>query len=142
MKLQIRRLDKTLPLPEYKTEGAAGIDLYVREKTQIPARSIAVVPLNVSIKPPTEHFVLLAPRSSLHKRGLMFANSVGIMDEDYCGDDDEYRAILYNFTDSDVLVARGDRIAQAVILPREKVAIEEVESMESVSRGGIGSTGI
>jgi dUTP pyrophosphatase len=129
-------------MPEYKTKGAAGMDMYVRETVIIPPHATATTTLNVAIKPPQGHFIMLAPRSSLHKRGLMFANSIGIMDEDFCGDADEYKVILYNTTNEAVTVERGDRIAQIIILPYIKAAIEEVESLNSESRGGIGSTGI
>mgnify|MGYP001618000712 FL=1 len=88
MKVSVRRIDKGIPLPEYKTAGAAAMDCSVREDIEIPAMSIAMVPLNIALKPPQGHFVLLAARSSLHKRGLSMANGIGIGDEDFSGDND------------------------------------------------------
>jgi len=70
MLIKIKRFDKTLPLPEYKTEGAAAFDLYAREATEIPPGAIRYVPLNIAVETPPGHFLLLAPRSSTHKRGL------------------------------------------------------------------------
>jgi len=142
MDVDIRRIDTDLPLPSYGTEGAAGLDCYVREDVTIAPKSIGYAFLNFSLKPPPGHFTLLAARSSLHKRGLMFANGVGIMDQDYCGNADEYRAILYNFSDEPVTVARGDRIAQIVVLPIEKVVLREVGELGASDRGGLGTTGL
>lgn len=142
MEVNIRRIDTELPLPEYKTEGAAAMDLYVRVGGTIPARTTMTFPLNVAIKVPTGHFVLMAARSSLQKRGLMMANSIGILDEDYSGDDDEYRAAIYNFTEEPVTVERGERLTQIVILPYNKIHLTEVESLGEPNRGGMGSTGI
>ncbi len=82
----IKRFDTTLPLPEYKTGGAAAIDLYARETTVIPARGIGYVPLNIALQLPENTWALLAARSSLHKKGLMLANGIGVGDYDYRGD--------------------------------------------------------
>jgi dUTP pyrophosphatase len=114
----------------------------VREDVTIAPKSVGYAFLNFALKPPAGHFVMLAARSSLHKRGLMFANGIGIMDEDYCGDADEYRAILYNYTDEPVLVARGERVAQFVVLPYDKVVLKEVDTLGAPDRGGLGTTGL
>jgi dUTP pyrophosphatase len=142
MEMRIRRQDKNIPLPKYKTAGAAAMDCAVREDVVIPARAISYVPLNVSIEPPAGHFVMMAARSSLHKRGLMFANGIAIFDQDYCGDADEYRAILYNFTDESVEIKKGERVGQIILMPYDKITWDEVDSLQNVDRGGIGSTGI
>ena len=142
MEIAIRRFDKDLPLPEYKTEGAAAMDTYVREDVTVPARGIAYAKLNIAIQVPPGHFTLLAARSSLHKRGLMMGNGIGILDTDYCGDSDEFMAILHNFTDADVVVARGDRVAQIIVLPFDRVTWKEVENLGTPDRGKFGTTGI
>jgi dUTP pyrophosphatase len=142
MDMKIRRFDKSIPLPEYKTSGAVAMDLALREGATIPPHQVARLPLNVAIKPPAGHFVLLAARSSLYKRGLAMRNGVGIFDEDYTGDNDEYQALLYNFTDEDVRVEKGDRVAQIVVIPYVKVTLEEVDSMGEADRGGFGTTGL
>jgi dUTP pyrophosphatase len=141
MKLKIKRFDQSLPLPEYKTKGAAALDLYARLETVIQPGEIGYVPLNIALELPQDHWALVAARSSLHKKGLMMANGIGVGDEDYCGDNDEYQAILLNFTDQEVVVKKGERIAQLIILPRERVKIEEVVELGNQDRGGIGSTG-
>lgn len=142
MDLKIKRFDKDLPLPEYKTVGAVAMDLSLRIGASIASHEVVRLPLNVAIKPPAGHFILLAARSSLHKRGLVMQNGVGIFDEDYTGDNDEYQAVLYNFTDEPVAVERGERVAQIVVIPYAKVDLAEVERMDELDRGGFGTTGI
>lgn len=141
IKLKIKLFDKSLPLPKYQTSAAAGLDLYARVSMEIPAKEVAYVPLNVAIELPKGHWSLLAARSSLHKKGLMMANGIGVGDEDYCGDEDEYQAALYNFSDQVVAVEQGERLVQLLILPREAVTIKAVENLGNQNRGGFGSTG-
>lgn len=141
MHIKIKRFDTTLPMPAYKTDGAAAMDLYARENTTIEPGKVVLVPLNVAIELPADHFVLLSARSSLHKKGLVPANGIGIGDADYCGDQDEYKAALLNFSSQPVTIEKGERIVQMLILPREKVEIEEVAKLGHPDRGGFGSTG-
>jgi dUTP pyrophosphatase len=141
LKLATKLFDTTLPLPEYKTSGAAAFDLYAREETTIPAHGVGYVPLNIALQLPPDHFALLAARSSLHKKGLMMANGIGVGDFDYRGDGDEYKAALYNFTDQSVVVERGERIVQLIVLSRPKVELLQKEAFTDKDRGGFGSTG-
>jgi len=141
MKIKIKRFDQTLPLPEYKTSGAAAFDLYAREELTIPARSVGYANLNIAIELPAGYWALVSARSSLHKKGLTMANGIGVGDSDYCGDNDEYKAALLNFTDQPVVVERGERIVQMMILPVEKAQLEEVSHLDNQDRGGFGSTG-
>lgn len=141
MKIRVRRFDKELPLPTYATEGAAAMDCYARETTTIPPGEVRYIPLNIALEIPEGHFVLMAARSSLHKKGLMLANGIGILDEDYCGDDDEYKAAVFNFSSEIAEVNRGDRITQIIVRPVERFKWTEVDSLERESRGGFGSTG-
>lgn len=142
MKVRIRRIDKELELPAYKTSGAVAMDCVVREGAIIAPGELKRVPLNVVVKPPRGHFLLLAARGGLHKRGLMMGNSVGIGDEDFAGDNDEYHAPLYNFGKEPVEVKRGERVAQILILPFDRVEWEEVDHMDDPNRGGFGTTGL
>lgn len=141
MNITIKRFDTNLPLPEYKTAGAAAFDLYARTEVLIPARRVGYVPLNIALELPEHHFALLSARSSLHKRGVMMANGIGIGDYDYRGDNDEYQAALFNFTDQDVIIPKAERVVQMIILPREQVNFTEVASFSTQDRGGFGSTG-
>ena len=72
----------------------------------------------------------------------MIANGVGVIDEDYCGDKDEIGVQVLNFSQSDVEVKKGERIAQAILVKIAKVdEFIPVDSMNADSRGGFGSTG-
>jgi dUTP pyrophosphatase len=141
MKVKIKRFDHELPLPEYKTPGSVAMDLSARVTTEIPPRSMGYVPMNIAVQIPDGYWVLVAARSSLHKKGLMLGNGIGVGDTDFCGDQDEYKAILFNFTDNVVVVEKGERIAQMMVLKREPMELEEVEHLSEKNRGGIGSTG-
>lgn len=141
MKIKIKRFDKTLPLPERKTAGAAAFDLAARDTVEIGAGAVGYVSLNIAVETPPGHFLLLAARSSLHKKGLMLANGMAIGDPDFCGDEDEYRAALLNFTGAKVVVQKGDRILQGMFLKHEPAEWQEVENMNNKTRGGFGSTG-
>lgn len=141
MKIRIKRFDTALPLPEYKTAGAAAFDCPARETVVIPPKGTAFVPLNIALQLPRGHLALVQARSSLPKRGLMVANGVGLIDEDYSGNNDELTAFLYNFTDEPVTVEKGDRLVQALILPVDRVEWDEVPELSAESRGGFGTTG-
>lgn len=140
-KIKIKRFDKALSLPEYKTKGAAGFDLSARQTVIIKPHQIGYVPLNIAVETPKDHFFLLAARSSTHKLGLIPANGIGIGDSDFRGDDDEYRIVLYNFTSKPVTIRRGERIAQGLFVKTTKANWQEVQEMKSKTRGGFGSTG-
>jgi dUTP pyrophosphatase len=121
MKIRIKRFDKELPLPAYKTKGAAAFDCVARETTEVAPRTVAYIPLNFALEVPEGYMLLLAPRSSTHKKGLHMANSIGILDPDFRGDEDEVRAAYYNVTDLPITIERGERVAQALVKKIEKV---------------------
>lgn len=138
--LKLKLFDASMPVPQYQTKGAVAFDLYAREATTIPAGKVVLVPLNIAIQLPEGHWAMLAARSSLHKKGLMLANGIGVGDEDYCGDQDEYRAALWNRTEADVTVEKGERIVQMLILSYVRPDFEIVEHLGNADRGGFGST--
>lgn len=141
MDIKIKRFDKNIPLPKVHTDRAAAFDLYVRETTVVPARGIAYIPLNNVIATPDGYFLMLAARSGLHKRGLMLANGVGIIDPDFSGDQDELRGVVYNITDADVTVEKGDRVIQGCFIKVSDWSWEECEQMSQKNRGAFGTTG-
>ena len=140
--IKIKRFDKELPLPAKQTEGAAAFDLTARETVEILPGTVGMVNLNIAVETPPGYFMLVASRSSVHKRGLMKPNGIGIIDPDYSGDDDEIRGSYYNFTDKPVIIEKGERIAQAVFVPIASFEWKEVDKMEGKNRGGFGTTGI
>ncbi|MFH0712556.1 MAG: dUTP diphosphatase [Candidatus Jorgensenbacteria bacterium] len=141
MRVRIKRFDKDLPLPEYKTGGAAAFDLTSRGKVEIFPHKVGYVKLNIACETPENHFLLLAARSSTHKKGLMLVNGIGILDPDFSGDGDECIAVYFNFTDQPVIIERGERIAQGTFVSFEKAEWEEVDRLKNPTRGGFGTTG-
>ncbi len=94
------------------------------------------------IEVPSGHFLAIFARSSTPlKRGLAVANGVGVIDPDYSGPNDEVMIQLRNFTTAEVHLTRGDRLAQAIVLPAPRVTWEEVDEIRDVTRGGFGATG-
>ncbi len=143
LSVRIQRLSAAVPLPKYETAGAAGIDLAASADVVVPAGGIALVPTGLVIEVPAGHLLGIFARSSTPlKRGLMVANGVGVIDQDYCGPADEVKIQVLNFTGSPVEVKRGDRIAQGLFLPVARVEWREQDGpLRDGSRGGFGATG-
>ena len=141
MQIKIKRFDKSLPLPVHKTSGAVAVDLCSRLDVEIKPKEIAYIPMNVAIKIPDGYFIMMAPRSSTHKMGIMGINGIGVIDRDYCGDNDEYNFAAYNFTENTVKIEKGTRLCQLLLIKCENFDFDEVESMGESSRGGFGTTG-
>ena len=136
MKLKIKRIDKSLPLPDYEKDAAC-FDFVCREDVIINPSQLVLVPTNSVIKLPLGYSMLLISRSSTPiKKGLMVANGVGVLDSFFSGDKDEIMIECFNFTDKPVEVKRGERIAQGMIVKFETAEWEEVESMDDRGRGG------
>ena len=143
MKVKIKRIDKSLPLPVYETAGAVAFDLMARVDTEIGVGELVRVPTNIIVETPKGFMLMLAPRSSMPSRkpGLISPHSIGIVDQDYCGADDEILFQVQNIGKEPVTVSRGEKIGQAVFVKIDKMEIEEVEEVGATSRGGFGSTG-
>ncbi len=142
MKVKIKRIDKSLALPIYETDGSVGFDILAREEIIVPSKEIAMVPANIIVEVPKEYMLIVASRSSTPmKKGLMPPHGFGIIDHDYCGPNDEIRVLVYNFKDEEVLISRGEKIAQGVFVHIDKFEWEEVDEIKEESRGGFGSTG-
>lgn len=143
MKLSIKRIDTTLPLPELHTAGAVGFDLVARENVTIPAGSYGLVPNNIVVQIPQGYALFIAARSStLKKKGLMLGNGIGIIDQDYCGPQDEIMTLFFNPGTEDILVERGERWSQGILTPvAQPVFVEEEGDFRPGSRGGFGTTG-
>jgi dUTP pyrophosphatase len=140
MKIKIKRVDKTLPLPEYHTKGAVAFDLYSRVDAVVPPRTLERLPTNIILETPKGYMLEIKDRSStLKKKGLFV--STGFVDNDFCGDTDEILLQVYNLTDNEVRVEKGERLGQGVFIKIEIAEWEETDSMNNVSRGGFGSTG-
>jgi dUTP pyrophosphatase len=142
VRARIRRLSPEATLPEYQTPGAAGFDLAASEEITVQPGEVRLVPTGLVIEVPAGHFLGVFARSSTPlRRGLMVANGVGVVDPDYSGPNDQVMIEVLNFTQGPVVVKKGDRIAQGIILPAVRVAWDEVGSIRADSRGGFGATG-
>lgn len=129
-------------LPSYQTAGAAGFDLAASVEMTIQPGEVTLVPTGLVIQVPAGHFLGVFARSSTPlKRGLMVANGVGIVDQDYCGPTDEIKIEVYNFTANPVVVHPGDRLAQGLILPVVRANWIESDPSGRTARGGFGTTG-
>jgi dUTP pyrophosphatase len=141
LKIAIKRVDKSLPLPLYATNGSVGFDLLCRESVEILPRQIELIPGNVIVRIPAGYFLMLTLRSSTPRRkSLLIPNGVGIIDQDYCGEGDELKVQVLNFSEEAVQVNRGERIAQGLFIPVTRVEWEEIDEVGQ-GRGGFGSTG-
>jgi dUTP pyrophosphatase len=142
MRLKIRRLDSTVSLPAYGTGESAGFDLAAAHDLTIAPRQIALVRTGLVIEVPSGYFLGIFARSSTPlKRGLMVANGVGVIDPDYSGPNDEVMIQVLNITDREIRIARGDRLAQGIVLPAPRVTWDEVSEIRELTRGGFGATG-
>jgi len=142
MRLKIKRLDPTISLPSYGTDEAAGFDLAAAHDVVVPSGRITLVRTGLIIEVPSGHCLGIFARSSTPlKRGLQVANGVGIIDPDYSGPNDEVMIQVLNFTDTDVQIRRGDRLAQGIVLPAPRVEWNEVTEVREATRGGFGATG-
>ena len=142
MKLLVHRLDASVQIPKYETPGAAGFDLAASADISVAPGEIVLVPTGLVIAVPPGHFLGVFARSSTPlKRGLIVANGVGIVDSDYCGPADEVKVQVLNITQERVHIAKGDRIAQGVILAFARADIEDAPPPQAKTRGGFGSTG-
>lgn len=143
MKVKIKRIDQTLELPKYETEGAVGFDIMARGEHKVMPKEIKLIPSNLIVEVPDKYMLVIASRSSTPiKKGFLPPHGFGVIDTDYCGPEDEIKVQVYNFTDKEVLISHGEKIAQGVFVRVDRFEIEESsENFKDSSRGGFGSTG-
>ena len=133
-----------LELPSYKTADAAGMDLTAAVDRDIilAPRQRALIPTGISVALPPGYEWQIRPRSGLaFKYGISLPNTPATIDADYRG---EIKVILLNHGDTDFVVSRGMRIAQAVLVPVWRAVFKTVGTLDDTDRGtgGFGSTGI
>ena len=130
-------------LPEYQTDGASGMDIraWLPQPVTLKPMERRLIPTGLYIALPSGHEAQVRPRSGLAiKRGLTLINTPGTIDSDYRG---EIMIPLVNLSVEDQLINDGERIAQMIVSKYEKVAWENVESLENTTRGagGFGHSG-
>jgi len=143
MKIKIWKKDPKAKLPERSTEGSIGYDILSLEEIEIEPGEFKLIRTGLVIKGEPPYGLFIFPRSSLFKnKSLIMPNSAGIIDFDYCGEEDEVRIPVVNLGKEKVIIKAGEKIAQAVFI---KVAFPEIEEVKEPpkksSRGGFGSTG-
>jgi dUTP pyrophosphatase len=140
LEIKIRRLDKSLPLPVYQTEGSSGLDLYASRDCVLASGDFETIPTGVALEIPGGYEGEVRARSGLaSKFGIGILNSPGTIDSDYRG---EIKVILFNIGKEDFKIKKGNRIAQLIITKVEKVNLIETEELNTTKRenGGFGST--
>jgi dUTP diphosphatase len=146
--VQIKRLPHALdlPLPEYKSEQAAGLDLLAAVPADAPvliaAGERALIQTGLALALPRGFEAQVRPRSGLAaQHGVTVLNAPGTIDADYRG---EVQVILINHSRTAFAVQRGTRIAQLIVAPVSRARLCEVETLDDTARGGggFGSTGI
>ena len=143
MNLPFKRLDPTVPLPSYARTGDAALDLASNVDLEVGPGERALVPTGLAVAIPEGHAGLVLPRSGRASReGLTLANSPGLIDSGYRG---ELTCAVVNLDrERTVKIARGDRIAQLLVVPIAAVEPRWVEVLPSSERGegGFGSSGV
>ena len=143
MKMKITRMPHNKFLPEYKTEGSSGMDLYAAIEKEITLKPLEriLIPTGIKIEIPVEYEAQIRAGSGLSvKHGITLINAVGTVDADYRG---EVCVGLVNLSNEEYTIKPDDRIAQMVIAKVEKAQIEVTTELAESKRGegGFGSTG-
>ncbi len=139
--IQIKYHVKELEKLRYIDGKSDWIDLRAAEDVIMKAGEFRLISFGISMKIPEGYEAHIVPRSSAFKNfGILQVNSIGIIDNTYCGENDIWRMPVYAVRDTEIHV--NDRIAQFRIMENQPaVVFEEVEKMEGEDRGGFGSTG-
>jgi dUTP pyrophosphatase len=144
LKILDKRLGNEFPLPDYATEGAAGMDLraMLNQALELEPGETQLIPTGMAIHIEDPHLAaVILPRSGLgHKHGIVLGNLVGLIDSDYQG---QLFVSCWNRGKSTFRIEVGERIAQLVILPVVKANFEIVDEFEQSERGegGFGHSG-
>ena len=143
VKVLVKKLNSAVKLPEYKTNGASGMDLiaFIKKSIIIKPKTSSLVPTGISVAFSEDYEIQIRPRSGLAaKYNISVLNTPGTIDSDYRG---EIKIIIYNHGDTDFNINNGDRIAQMILSPVIKMELEETNDLPNTIRGerGFGSTG-
>lgn len=131
-----------LPVPQYQTDGAAGMDLHAAETIVLWRGEIKLIRTGLFMELPCGFEAQVRPRSGMALRGVTVANAPGTIDSDYRGEIMVMLTMIGNGA-SNVPIRRGDRIAQMVVAPVTRLPMREVTELGETRRGadGFGSTG-
>ena len=143
IKVLIKKLNPSVQLPSYKTNGASGMDLmaFIEKPINLEPGKSCLVPTGLSVAFSQEYEIQIRPRSGLAaKNNISVLNTPGTIDSDYRG---EIKVILFNHGNKNFKIDNNDRIAQMILTPVIKIDLEETNELpESIrGEGGFGSTG-
>ena len=143
VKVLIKKLNPSVQLPSYKTNGASGMDLmaFVEKPVKLEPGKSCLIPTGLSVAFPKQYEIQIRPRSGLAaKKNITVLNTPGTIDSDYRG---ELKIILFNHGIENFVIKNNDRVAQMVLTPIIKMELEETNELpESIrGKGGFGSTG-
>ena len=143
VKVLIKKLNSSVQLPSYKTNGASGMDLmaFIENPINLKPGKSCLIPTGLSVAFSKQYEIQIRPRSGLAaKNNISVLNTPGTIDSDYRG---EIKIILFNHGTEDFVINNNDRVAQMVLNPVIKMELEETKELpESVrGEGGFGSTG-
>ena len=143
VRVLIKKLNSSVQLPSYKTNGASGMDLmaFIEKPINLEPGKSCLVPTGLSLAFPEEYEIQIRPRSGLAaKNNITVLNTPGTIDSDYRG---ELKIILFNHGNENFLINNNDRVAQMILTPIIKMELHETEELPKTVRGegGFGSTG-
>lgn len=141
MKIRIKYFNDQIEKLHYIEGKSDWIDLRAAKEISLKKGEFSLIPLGVAMELPKGYEAHVVPRSSTFKNfGIIQTNHMGVIDESYCGDGDQWFFPAYALRDT--VIQAGDRICQFRIMEHQPAFdFEEVESMEHTDRGGHGSTG-
>ena len=143
VKVLIKKLNPDVELPNYKTNGASGVDLmaFIDKPIKIAPNCSYLIPTGLSVAFSSDYEIQIRPRSGLAaKNNVTVLNTPGTIDSDYRG---EIKIILFNHGKKDFIINNKDRVAQMILAPVAKIRFEETDNLPDTVRGegGFGSTG-
>jgi len=140
MKVRLKRIHKDAIIPTYGTSGSTCVDLYVIEDYYFKPQDVRLLHTGIALEIPEGYEALIRPRGSSIKTQLLILNTPGTVDYDYRG---EILVGMKNVGYKDVVIKKGERVAQMTIKKFERIEFEEVEELSETTRGSgrLGSTG-
>ena len=141
MKIKIKYFSDEIEKLKFIDGKSDWIDLRAAERVELKSGEYKLIRLGVGMDLPKGYEALVVPRSSTFKNfGILQTNSMGVVDESYCGDNDEWKFPALAMRDTVIDV--NDRICQfRIIKHQDALTFEEVKKLNEVDRGGFGSTG-
>lgn len=141
MNIRIKYFSDKLERLRYVDGKSDWIDLRAAEDVELKAGEFKLIPLGIAMELPRGYEAHIVPRSSTFKNfGIIQTNHMGVVDESYCGDNDQWFFPAYALRDTQIRM--NDRICQFRIMEHQpKIVFEETEKLDNKDRGGIGSTG-